>query len=112
MDRRHHPRRHDGPAAFRAGDNPDGYPPGAHYRNYWWVRDPGVAFYFASGINGQHVFIHVPSQTVVVKLSTWPAPWREDWLKLTVRGVTAVTAALQEGPAQPRQGPKAGSTGA
>ena len=102
----------DGPAAFRAGDNPDGYPPGAHYRNYWWVRDPGVAFYFASGINGQHVFIHVPSQTVVVKLSTWPAPWREDWLKLTVRGVTAVTAALQEGPAQPRQGSKASSTGA
>ena len=87
----------DGPAAFRVGDNPDGYPLGAHYRNCWWVRDPGLAFYFASGINGQHVFIHVPSQTVVVKLSTWPAAWREDWLKLTVRGVTAITTALQEG---------------
>jgi CubicO group peptidase (beta-lactamase class C family) len=92
----------DGPAAFRAGDNPDGYPPGAHYRNCWWVRDPGLPFYFASGINGQHVFVHVPSQTVVVKLSTWPAAWREDWLKLTVGGVIAVTAALQEGPAGPR----------
>jgi hypothetical protein len=90
----------DGPAAFRAGDNPDGYPPVAHYRNCWWVRDPGLPFYHASGINGQHVFVHVPSQTVVVKLSTWPAAWREDWLKLTVRGVTAVTAALQEGPAE------------
>ena len=87
----------DGPAAFRTGDNPDGYPPGAHYRNCWWVRDPGLPFYHASGINGQHVFVHVPSQTVVVKLSTWPAAWREDWLKLTVRGVTAVAAALQEG---------------
>jgi CubicO group peptidase (beta-lactamase class C family) len=101
----------DGPAAFRAGDNPDGYPPGAHYRNCWWVRDPGLPFYFASGINGQHVFVHVPSQTVVVKLSTWPAAWREDWLKLTVDGVTAVTAALQEGPAEPRQGSGAGSIG-
>ena len=87
----------DGPAAFRAGDNPDGYPPGAHYRNCWWVRDPGLPFYHASGINGQHVFVHVPSQTVVVKLSTWPAAWREDWQKLTVCGVTAVAAALQGG---------------
>jgi CubicO group peptidase (beta-lactamase class C family) len=87
----------DGPAAFRAGDNPDGYPPGAHYRNCWWVHDPHLPFYFASGINGQHVFVHVPSQTVVVKLSTWPTAWREEWLKLTVRGVSAVTAALQEG---------------
>jgi hypothetical protein len=87
----------DGPAAFRAGDNPDGYPIGAHYRNCWWIRDPGLPFYHACGINGQHVFVHVPSQTVVVKLSTWPAAWREDWLKLTVCGVTAVAAALQAG---------------
>jgi hypothetical protein len=101
----------DGPAAFRSGDNPDGYPPGAHYRNCWWVRDPGLPFYHASGINGQHVFVHVPSQTVVVKLSTWPAAWREDWLTLTVSGVTAVTAALQEGPAEPRHGSTEGSTG-
>ena len=86
-----------GPAVFRTGDNPDGYPPGAHYRNCWWVRDPGLPFYHASGINGQHVFVHVPSQTVVVKLSTWPAAWREDWQKLTLCGVTAVAAALQEG---------------
>ena len=102
----------DGPAAFRAGDGPDGYPLGAHYRNCWWVRDPGLPFYHASGINGQHVFVHVPSQTVVVKLSTWPAAWREDWLKLTVCGVTAVTTALQEGSAEPRQGSTTGSTGA
>jgi CubicO group peptidase (beta-lactamase class C family) len=102
----------DGPAAFRAGDNPDGYPPGAHYRNCWWIRDPGLPFYFASGINGQHVFVHVPSQTVVVKLSTWPAAWRENWLRLTARGVTAITAALQEGPAESRQGSRASSAGA
>ncbi len=48
----------DGPAAFTGGDNPPGYPPGAHYRNCWWVRDPGVPFCHASGINGQNVFIH------------------------------------------------------
>ena len=63
----------DGAEAFLAGEGATGYPPGAHYRNFWWVREPAVAFYQASGINGQNVFVHVPSQTVVAKLSTWPA---------------------------------------
>jgi CubicO group peptidase (beta-lactamase class C family) len=62
----------DGPEAFLAGEGAEGYPPGAHYRNFWWVREPAVPFYQASGINGQNVFVHVPSQTVVAKLSTWP----------------------------------------
>ncbi len=84
----------DGASAFRSGDNPAGYPPGAHYRNCWWIRDPGLPFYHASGINGQHVFVHVPSQTVVVKLSTWPTALSEEWLKLTVSGVTAIAGAL------------------
>jgi CubicO group peptidase (beta-lactamase class C family) len=87
----------DGAGAFRGGDNPAGYPPGAHYRNCWWVRDPGLPFYHASGINGQHVFVHAPSQTVVVKLSTWPTALSEEWLRLTVSGVTAVADALREG---------------
>jgi len=87
----------DGATAFCNGDNPDGYPPGAHYRNCWWVRDPGLPFYHASGINGQHVFVHVPTQTVIVKLSTWPPAWREDWLRLTVSGVTAIADTLEQG---------------
>ena len=86
----------DGADAFRSGDNPAGYPPAAHYRNCWWVRDPGEPFYYASGINGQRVFIHVPAQTVVVKLSTWPTALSPDSQKLTLDGVLAVTTALQE----------------
>ena len=35
-------------------------------------QGPGVPFYHGSGINGQNIFVHVPSQTVVAKLSTWP----------------------------------------
>jgi len=62
----------DGAEAFAGAGPVPGYPAGAHYRNCWWVRDPGVPFYYASGINGQNVFVHVPAQTVVVKLSTWP----------------------------------------
>jgi len=86
----------DGACAFAEGDDSPGYPPGAHYRNCWWIRDPGVPFYQASGINGQNIFVHVPSQTVVAKFSTWPTA-----LSL-VAGVTtqaalAISSALQDG---------------
>ena len=86
----------DGARAFAEGDDSPGYPPGAHYRNCWWIRDRGVPFYQASGINGQNIFVHVPSQTVVAKFSTWPTA-----LSL-VAGVTtqaalAISSALQDG---------------
>jgi CubicO group peptidase (beta-lactamase class C family) len=86
----------DGAQAFGAADRPPGYPRGAHYRNCWWIRDPAVPFFHASGINGQNVFVHVPSQTVVVKLSTWPTALSPA-LDLTVAAVLAMTGALQEG---------------
>ncbi len=85
----------DGAQAFAGGDDPPGYPPGGRYRNCWWVRDPGLPFYHASGINGQNVFIHVPSQTVVVKLSTWPTALSPGWLQATVDGVLAIAEELQ-----------------
>jgi CubicO group peptidase (beta-lactamase class C family) len=84
----------DGAEAFSAVDYP-GYPAGAHYRNCWWIRDPGLPFYHASGINGQHVFVHVPSRTVVVKMSTWPAALNYGWLQATVQAVLAIAATLQ-----------------
>jgi CubicO group peptidase (beta-lactamase class C family) len=84
----------DGAQAFVGGDDPPGYLPGAHYRNCWWVRDPGIPFYQASGINGQNVFVHVPSQTVVAKLSTWPTALSPAAAP-TVQGVLAIASALQ-----------------
>jgi CubicO group peptidase (beta-lactamase class C family) len=86
----------DGAQAFVGGDHPPGYLPGAHYRNCWWVRDPGIPFYQASGINGQNVFVHVPSQTVVAKLSTWPTALSPA-AGPTVQGVLAIASALQAG---------------
>jgi CubicO group peptidase (beta-lactamase class C family) len=86
----------DGAEAFLAGEGATGYPPGAHYRNYWWVREPAVAFYQASGINGQNIFVHVPSQTVVAKLSTWPAALSPA-LVATTDAVLAIASALQAG---------------
>jgi CubicO group peptidase (beta-lactamase class C family) len=62
----------DGAQAFTAAEPQPGYPPGAHYRNCWWVEEPKLPFYQASGINGQHILIHGPSKTVVAKLSAWP----------------------------------------
>jgi CubicO group peptidase (beta-lactamase class C family) len=88
----------DGAEAFTGGDDPPGYPPGAHYRNCWWVRDPGVPFCHASGINGQNVFVHAPSQTVVVKLSTWPVALSENMLRLAVDAVTALAAEFHQSP--------------
>jgi CubicO group peptidase (beta-lactamase class C family) len=84
----------DGAAAFSAGDNPSGYLAGSHYRNCWWVRDPALPFFHASGINGQHVFVHVPSQTVVVKLSTWPVALSTRLGGQTVACVLAIADAL------------------
>jgi CubicO group peptidase (beta-lactamase class C family) len=84
----------DGAQAFVAGDNPPGYPPGAHYRNCWWVCDPDLPFYHASGINGQHVFVHEPSQLVVVKLSTWPQALSPELRAMTVAAVTAIARAI------------------
>jgi CubicO group peptidase (beta-lactamase class C family) len=87
----------DGPRAFAEGDERSGYPPGSHYRNCWWVRDPALPFYHGSGINGQGVFVHGPSQTVVAKLSTWPVAWSEELYGQTVAGVLAIAAALETG---------------
>lgn len=87
----------DGPAAFRLGDNPPGYPNGAHYRNCWWVRYPSIPFFNASGINGQSVYVHVPTQTVVAKFSTWPTALSPRFSRVTVAAVQAIAAALEAG---------------
>ena len=86
----------DGARAFADGDDSPGYPPGAHYRNCWWIRDPGVPFYQASGINGQNIFVHVPSQTVVAKFSTWPTALSLA-AGVTTQAALAISNALQNG---------------
>jgi CubicO group peptidase (beta-lactamase class C family) len=86
----------DGPRAFAAGDGASGYPQGAHYRNCWWVTDPGLPMFNATGINGQSIFVHVPSGTVVVKLSSWPDALNTPMRRTTVAAVHAITEALRE----------------
>jgi CubicO group peptidase (beta-lactamase class C family) len=85
----------DGAQAFADHSMP-GNPAGAHYRNCWWVADPGLPFFFGSGINGQNVYVHMPSQTVVAKLSTWPTALSLA-AGLTFDAVIAMAAVLQDG---------------
>jgi len=85
----------DGAAAFTAAGEDSRYPPGAHYRNCWWVSEPALPFFHAAGINGQNVYVHVPSQVVVAKLSTWPTALHPV-SRTTMDGVRAIAAALQD----------------
>lgn len=85
----------DGPQAFVAGDATPGFPPGAHYRNGWWVPDPAAPFLYGSGIYGQNVFVHGPTETVVVKLSTWPTPLGRRSIETSVRAVAAIGEHLE-----------------
>ena len=84
----------DGPSAFIAGDGATGYPPGAHYRNCWWVTDPELPMFNAAGIHGQSIFVHVPSQTVMVKLSSWPDAQNSPMRRATVAAVHAIAEIL------------------
>ncbi len=86
----------DGPEAFIAAEEPLRYVPGAHYRNCWWVAEPRVPFFYAAGINGQHVFVDQPRQVVVAKLSTWPSALHPV-SQVTLDGVKAIAAALASG---------------
>jgi len=85
----------DGADAFAAAERDAA--PGAHYRNCWWVWRPDVPFYQASGINGQAVYVHVPSQTVVAKFSTWPTALSVPAADHAAYAVLAISSALQDG---------------
>jgi CubicO group peptidase (beta-lactamase class C family) len=84
----------DGPKAFTTGDGGSGYPRGAHYRNCWWVTDPDLPMFNAAGIHGQSIFVHVPSQTVVAKMSHWPDALNAPLRRSTIAAVHAIATAL------------------
>ena len=65
--------RHDLIAGFES----DMFPtlPQAFYHDCWWVWDGARGIYSGYGINGQQLLIHRPANTVIARLSTWPARW-------------------------------------
>lgn len=68
--------------------------PRAHYHDKWWVLDPAAGIYAGRGINGQHLLVHHPSETVVVKFSVWPDRLVLDTVDLTDAGLLAICAHL------------------
>lgn len=85
----------DGPAVFQAAAEQPGFPLGSHYRNCWWVRDVGAPYLHASGIYGQNVFVHAPTQLVVVKFSTWTDPLDREALDSAAAAVIAIGEHLE-----------------
>jgi CubicO group peptidase (beta-lactamase class C family) len=80
-------------AAFAASVSAPRYPRGL-YRDQWWVVDRDRGTLLASGIHGQSVFVDPPSQTVVVKLSTWPAALDLELAADTVLAFVAIARRL------------------
>jgi CubicO group peptidase (beta-lactamase class C family) len=82
--------------AFRTSPDRRSFPgfPHPRYRSGWWVLDARRGIYTGAGINGQQLFIHRPSRTVIVKLSTWPVAWDARLGQLHRSGAVAVAEAL------------------
>ena len=68
---------------------------GAHYRNCWWVIDPGLPLYCAAGVFGQSVFVHGRAELVVAKLSSWPVASSPPLRTAMVAAVRAIASALR-----------------
>ena len=85
----------DGADAFVTGERPAKWPKDAHYRNCWWVRDPGAPFLMATGIYGQNIYVMPADDLVIAKFSTWPTPLSPAFEDLTVAGVDALAARLR-----------------
>jgi CubicO group peptidase (beta-lactamase class C family) len=76
-------------AAFE-GDTVRARFPATAYHDCWWVTDPEAGIYSGYGINGQQLFVHHPTGTVIARFSTWPIRWDED----LVRAVDAVNGTI------------------
>ena len=68
--------------------------PDACYHDYWWVYDSLAGIYCGLGINGQMLMIHHPSNTAIVKLSTWPDRMDYGLADLTDTAMLSLCAAL------------------
>lgn len=68
--------------------------PNAAYSNQWWVVDAERGVYSARGVFGQMIYIDPQSETVAVKVSTWPDFLDTDRALDTYRMCAAISAFL------------------
>jgi hypothetical protein len=79
---------------FSASRSYDPSTPNAFYHDLWWVVDANRGIYRASGMNGQALFIHHPSSTVVAKFSAFPDALDIDLFALQRAGIAALCESL------------------
>jgi hypothetical protein len=81
-------------AAYRASTSADPATPNAFYHDCWWIRDARRGIYAALGMNGQSIFIHHPSATVIAKFSTFPGALDDRLFALHHAGMLALCEQL------------------
>jgi CubicO group peptidase (beta-lactamase class C family) len=79
-------------AFLASGDWPE--LPNSFYRNKWWMLDSERPRFAALGINGQKIWIDPPTETVVVKLSTYPTALDDRLDALTFAAAAAIARTL------------------
>ena len=68
--------------------------PLGHYRNQWWVLDPGRGTLLAAGIYGQYLYVDVSAGVVLAKLSSLPDPLDLEVSSDSLAAFAAVTERL------------------
>jgi CubicO group peptidase (beta-lactamase class C family) len=64
------------------------------YHDNWWIWDAERGIHAGVGMNGQCLFVHRPSRTVVAKLSTFPGALDDDLFVLHHAGIAALCESL------------------
>jgi CubicO group peptidase (beta-lactamase class C family) len=66
----------------------------AFYHDNWWIEDAVAGVYSGLGIHGQTLLIHHPTRSVIVKLSSQPAPEDPRMWALQRAGLMALCESL------------------
>lgn len=64
------------------------------YHDNWWIWDAEGGIHAGVGMNGQSLFVHRPSRTVIAKLSTFPDALDADLFALHHAGMAALCESL------------------
>ena len=68
--------------------------PDAFYHDNWWIHAAQAGVYSGLGVYGQALLIHHPTRTVIVKLSSQPAPEDSRIWALQTAGLMALCESL------------------
>jgi CubicO group peptidase (beta-lactamase class C family) len=68
--------------------------PNACYSRQFWVLDRSLGLHAAFGVFGQMIYLNPVTQSVAVKLSSWPDFINDPMRMMTLRGIDAMVRAL------------------